>query len=257
MIAPLDKRAGFTLMELLVVLAIVAILAALLVPALGGVFARIADTKTANNLRQIQSISFAWAADNDGVYLPIRIGVRSWPQGGPDALPNALNRWMTHPRVLEYSGIEGNEMVSGQPKHWLPVAKSGRKVKVLNAGRLNTDGRQTIGINKTDLFGPGPLGYGSPVKLGFRTTEIRNPNRLIAFAESCDWMVAHTENGVELIEHWEERFDQGEANPRVAAPAFRANGKLMVVTYSGSVQQLTREEAAEFDRWSVRAPENQ
>lgn len=251
-------RAAFTLIEILVVVAILAVLAALLVPAGLRMLGSAETAKTVSNLKAIQSVSYSYAADNNGMYLPIRIDVQTWPAGGPNALPNPLNRWMTHPKALTYFGIETNSMDGSQPREWMPVAKSGRKVRVLNGGTLYTDGRQTIGINKTDLFGPGPLGYGNPVKLGFRTTEIKNPNRLIAFAESNDWMVAHTENGTPLIEHWEEKFDKGEPNPRVAAPAFRNNGeRVAVVTYSGSVQLLTREEAAEFDRWSVRAPENQ
>jgi prepilin-type N-terminal cleavage/methylation domain-containing protein len=256
-----SARRAFTLVEMLVVIAILAILAALLAPMGFRMLGSAATTKTVANLKAIQSVSFTYASDHDGHYLPIRIDVQTWPQGGPSALPNALNRWMTHPKVLGYFGIDTNEMVSGQPRHWMPVAKSGKKVRVLNGGTLYTDGRQTVGINKTDLFGPGPLGYGNPSKLGFRMTEIKNPNRMIAFAESTDWMVAHTENGVNLINHWEERFDQGDPNPRVAAPAFRnkigGEDRVCVVTYSGSVQQLTREEANEFDRWSVRAPENQ
>lgn len=247
---------AFTLIELLVVISIIAILAALLLPVVSRMLNSAGTTKTVSNLRAIQSVSFAYAADNNGAYLPIRIDVQTWPAGGPDALANGINRWMTHPKALSYFGIETNELVSGQPREWMSVAKTGRKVRVLNGGTLYTNGRNTIGINKTDLTFS-PAGLGSNGRMGFRTTEIKNPNRMIAFAESNDWMVAHTESGAYLIDHWEEKYDKGEANPKVAAPAFRNNGKVCVVTYAGSVQQLTREEAAEFDRWSVRAPENQ
>ncbi len=248
---------AFTLVELLVVIAILAILAALLFPLGTRMLNSAGTTKTVSNLKSIQSVSFAYASDNNGQYLPIRIDVQSWPAGGPDALPNALNRWMTHPKALSYFGIETNELVSGQPREWMPVAKAGRRVRVLNGGTLYTDGRQTIGINKTDLiFAPAPA-LGNSGRMGFRNSEIKNPARMIAFAESNDWMVAHTDNNVNLISHWEEKFDKGEANSRPAAPAFRNNGKVCVVTYAGSVQQLTRDEAAEFDRWSVRDPKNQ
>ncbi len=250
---------AFTLIELLVVVAIVGILAAVLTPAILRALGSAGTTKTVSNLKAIQSVSFSYAADNNGTYLPIRVDVQAWPQTpvpGTPAVPNALNRWMTHPKALSYFGMETNELVGGQPREWMPVAKAGRQVRVLNGGTLYTNGRNTIGINKTDLIFS-PAGLGNNGRMGFRTTEIKNPNRMIAFAEANDWMVAHTENNVSLIDHWEEKYDRGEANSKVAAPAFRNNGKVCVVTYSGSVQQLTREEAAEFDRWSVRAPENQ
>ena len=247
------------MVELLVVLAVIAILAALLIPAVSRMLGSAGTAKTVSNLKAIQSVSFAYASDYNGFYLPIRIDVQSWPQTplpGTPAIPNALNRWMTHPKALAYFGVETNELVSGQPREWMPVARAGRNVKVLNGGTLFANGRNTIGINKTDLtFSPSTLGNNG--RMGFRTSEIKNPNRMIAFAESNDWMVAHTDNGRYLIDKWEEKFDRGEPNPEVAAPAFRNNGKVCVVTYSGSVQQLTREEAAEFDRWSVRDPKNQ
>lgn len=250
-----NSTTGFTLVELLVVLGIIAVLAMILVPLASRMIDSAGTAKTVNNLKSIMSTSFAYAADNNGFYLPIRIDVQTWPQTpvpGTPAIPNALNRWCTHPKVLQYFGIQTNEMAGAIPREWMPVAKAGRRVKVLNGGQTYTDGRNTIGINKTDLvFSPAPA-LGNSGRMGFRTTEIQNPNRLIAFAESNDWMVAHTENGKNLIDHWEQKYDQGEANPSVAAPAFRNNGKVCVVTYSGSVQQLTRDEAREWDRWSIR-----
>lgn len=65
-------RAGasaFTLLELLVVVAIIGLLAALLLPALRGVKDRADATHCTSNLRQLALANLAYAADNDGTYV--------------------------------------------------------------------------------------------------------------------------------------------------------------------------------------------
>ncbi len=59
---------AFTLIELLVTISIVAVLAALLMPALSGGMAVANRTKCINNLRQIQAACTMYAADHGGVY---------------------------------------------------------------------------------------------------------------------------------------------------------------------------------------------
>jgi prepilin-type N-terminal cleavage/methylation domain-containing protein len=245
---------GFTLVELLVVITIIVVLAALSV----GVFTRIQasarSSKTTSNLRQLQIINQTYASEHNGEYMPVRIGVTSWP--GAEAVPGLgpnSNRWMSHPETLGHFGITDVTADS-----WIPVAKSGTPAVVLNGGKTYSDGRMTIGWNKTDLIfaggNPKSLGAGNPYRLSFRSHQIPDPERIISFAECNDWMVSHTSGGVYKIDKWRPEYDKGESNPHVDAPAFRNGGKLLAVTYSGAVVSLSREEAAQFDRWSLRAP---
>jgi prepilin-type N-terminal cleavage/methylation domain-containing protein len=66
-------RQAFTLIELLCVIAVIAILAGLIMPVLQNTTLRAYDTKCMNNLRQIGMAANAAANDNDNTYPPIEI----------------------------------------------------------------------------------------------------------------------------------------------------------------------------------------
>lgn len=73
------KRRAFTLVELLVALAIVAVLAGLIIPTLGKMRAASATSMCLGNLRQIHALVVVFAADHDG-QAPIgyRAGKKQW-----------------------------------------------------------------------------------------------------------------------------------------------------------------------------------
>jgi prepilin-type N-terminal cleavage/methylation domain-containing protein/prepilin-type processing-associated H-X9-DG protein len=64
-------RSAFTLVEVLIVIAIILILGALAVPALSSVRERAAIAQSSQNLRQLGLLTQQYAADNNG-YLPVR-----------------------------------------------------------------------------------------------------------------------------------------------------------------------------------------
>lgn len=63
---PARKAAGFTLMELLVTIAVIAILAALLLVGIGAAWRKVHQVKCVGNLRQLVTCALIYAQDNNG-----------------------------------------------------------------------------------------------------------------------------------------------------------------------------------------------
>lgn len=67
------KRRGFSLIELITVIACVAILASLMLPAFNSIMHSSKTVQCASNLRQIGVAGLAWSADNDQRIFPVYI----------------------------------------------------------------------------------------------------------------------------------------------------------------------------------------
>lgn len=73
------KRRSFTLLELLLVIAVIAILAALLLPALKSVRERAGSISCLNNQKQIYFSFQSYVSDYDDYFPPYRIDTEIWP----------------------------------------------------------------------------------------------------------------------------------------------------------------------------------
>lgn len=123
-------RGGFTLIELLVVITIIAILAALLFPALGTMTERANRVACVGNLRQIALATLAYASDNKGA-LPgynasgSDVGWLAGPCSTWGGTPSSnlvqqgqIWRYINDIRAY-HCPIDEAPYPSGQPAHWL------------------------------------------------------------------------------------------------------------------------------------------
>ena len=96
-------RSAFTLIELLCVVAVIAILAGLAMPVYQNVASKAYDVKCMNNLRQICLAANAAANDNDNTYPLIEIDGNSNMVN--DTLGNGTTPVLTLPDALKPYGI--------------------------------------------------------------------------------------------------------------------------------------------------------
>jgi len=109
---------AFTLVELLVCIAIIAILGAILVPAISGIRERAAGSKSLSNLRQIGTAMQMYINDNDG-YLPGWASTgQAWyhvlMEDGKYGLPEASSDAFS---PVLYSPLSGKDGTGGWPAH--------------------------------------------------------------------------------------------------------------------------------------------
>lgn len=106
-------RLGFTLIELLVTISIIAILASMLIPAVGMVRDASLMTQCQSNLRQIHLGAMTYANDNDGIIMRADGGAgpgsRSWDQVLVDDYAFSYNlMWCKADRDPRHAGWEAN-----------------------------------------------------------------------------------------------------------------------------------------------------
>jgi prepilin-type N-terminal cleavage/methylation domain-containing protein/prepilin-type processing-associated H-X9-DG protein len=96
------RRRGFTLVELLVVIAVLAVLIALLLPAVNRARESARQAVCSSNLRQLAGAMLAYTADNDGAF-PFSAEVGNvhpedwiWWQRGRDPRKSAIAKYFNH-----------------------------------------------------------------------------------------------------------------------------------------------------------------
>ncbi len=108
------RRSGFSLIEMVVVVAIILILLALLTPALSGALESARDVGCRNNLRHIVAAMDAWSEANDG-YLVNAERTVLWDHGWEDS-----DGWAT---ILVNDGflhLEARSEVGSAQNEWAP-----------------------------------------------------------------------------------------------------------------------------------------
>ena len=108
------RRRAFTLIEILIVLTVIGILAALLFPAFSRVKDSARTTSCANNLHQLGLVMEMYSADNNGFY-PSPIDPRPQPPEVRCSWVNRIESYLKSPEVLKCPAYPQGDFVSGCP----------------------------------------------------------------------------------------------------------------------------------------------
>lgn len=222
------QRGGFTLIELLVVISIIAILAAMLLPALAKAKAKAQGISCISNLRQWSLIWRIYADDNRNV-LPSGESV-TWARG--EWIEALRAQYQDRPRIL-----------------LCPVAKEKRKdvdyggintAYVMGNGTTSSGEVASYGINcwayspKTDVQGRAQANH-------WRTLDVPQPVNTPLFGDSM-WRGGGP--GYETSSGWVPPFKAGEYNSPANYESFeiqhftipRHGNKMNMLYYDGSVR---------------------
>ncbi|MCW5550598.1 MAG: DUF1559 domain-containing protein [Verrucomicrobiae bacterium] len=176
-----DSHRAFSLTELLVVIAVIAILAALLLPALGKSKSRAEGVACANNLRQL-SLAWQWYADDNDSLLVNN-------HGTPETLARRQT-WANN--VLDWvDGDDNTNLLHLTDSKLGPYANRATQIYKCPSDRepaLNGQRLRTMSMNAqvgnpgelTNRFNPGYVQF-------FKAAEVLHPSGIFVFLdEHCD-----------------------------------------------------------------------
>ncbi|MDR1284124.1 MAG: prepilin-type N-terminal cleavage/methylation domain-containing protein [Opitutaceae bacterium] len=162
------NRRAFTLVELLTIIAIIGILAAIIIPAVGQVRESARAVQCASNLRQIQMANIAWATDNKGGYAPLLLVDKD------DASRTII--WYQNPDFLAYLARERTSAT---------VERLANSLNCPTARLLGNSRAFTCGANAHGRGGEWVKGYVRQIRM----EEILRPSKTMAFADALDWQL--------------------------------------------------------------------
>jgi prepilin-type N-terminal cleavage/methylation domain-containing protein len=214
-----NGRLGFTLVELLTVVAIVAVLAGLLLAVIGRVRAGATNGKTLSNLRQLHQGAVTWAADNNGNFPVIHDSTH--PLG--DIWVNAIAT-VLYPEVVSKAGTANTYVWNVWPKGY-----EGTVFRSPNAER---------GTNGAPSFNRSIPSYGYNNKF----TRSSGRNLMVRFSPSKTVMFADNDGKSHALVAVAYP-GYGALNPRNGASApYAGDGQAAVIYLDGHSEMLSAEQ---------------
>ncbi len=180
-----SRRSAFTLIELLIVIAIIAILIGLLMPALGAATMHAKITQCVTNLRQIAQVTAVYLDDNKDVY----------PSGTLDNVATTNAQWNTSSpnttrsvHLFNLVGQVGTQPASA-PAVWITSMGTSKRNRLLNP---YIDGNRSTGDTGNEFVAQCPLDGGfndgqNPKSFNFAGSSYMYPNRTSADVTGRVW----------------------------------------------------------------------
>lgn len=244
------KSRGFTLIELLVVISVIAMLLAILMPALNKARELGQRAVCSNHLRELMLANELYASKHDGYYIPV-----TYDNGMGDACD-----WPGMPAFRELLSMDqykkSDEDQYGAynvPNSFLcPTDKIGKDTSKMLSGVL-----LSYGYNFTDWAVPVVWKPTAPpaFNCGHRTEAVTHPGEKLAFTDSVDWWT--TWAGASYVLGWDKL---GQASiyayrnyilPKVYGPViYRHNEGAVIAFYDGHTEYRKKQDVfiqADFD----------
>lgn len=242
---------AFTLIELMVVIALIAMLAGLLIPALSGARESARCVHCRNNLRNLYLANVRYAEDHE-----------HYVAAAPDIFTTNRKRWHgTRPNLSKPFDDAGSPL--------LPYLSSKEMRKCLSFHEFATASEANSFESSCGGYGYNATGVGSTtypdgycekaMQQGMSPYAIRNPGQTVMFCD-CAFPQPYGDKPTYLIEysfaeayHWV--FTPGKESSARSDPSinFRHNGQANVVWCDGHVSGEKMETMAEdyFTKWNV------
>ena len=209
-------RHGFTLVELLVVISIIALLLAILMPSLQKARNQAITVVCRSNLKQINLAAALWSVDNEGWVLPATWSHSSSTSG---EVKDRLNSYLAAEK--QGKGIYRCPIIKSEPGGWDPVAGEytgnlsyGMNIYLCVAGPgPGTSGTLGTGDLGSAMWGPGAVYFYEHGNT--KALAIRNPAKVIYF-----------------MDFWSYRVGQGffgDTYPGSPAPTHKDKGRRHII----------------------------
>ncbi len=240
------RRSGFTLVELLVVVAILSILATLLLPALSMAQSKGRAVQCVNNLRQLYLANTMYAAENRGHYVPAAADMYDFllPGADPDHMGGRL-RW--HGARPTPNANSDFEYARGPLFEYLPDGRI-KECPIFSEYRSRETGNNAFesgtggyGYNQSYVGSMMSI-YEDPVsasRLGMLESRIQHPGETMMFADAAipqdGYLVEY--GFLEPPHYVTSEHPQGMEGDYLMAPTihFRHNMRVNVVWCDGHI----------------------
>ena len=184
----LARRAGFTLVELLVVIGIIALLVGILLPTLGRARQAARDVQCASNIRQLATSMILYSAENEGAFAPNINVLRPAPT--QPGVPTA-NQWFDDDRIGRYlpetvkpSTTTVNPTLAGGVMRCPDDIEAAERSYAMNIWASSTADQFVLNRGAVRASYGGSYAPGRPFRGQIWGANVSNGSQMILFAEA-------------------------------------------------------------------------